>query len=81
MLIASPRLRTLPRGVDERKASVDHRMLQEWRLVEGASDSGRAASSSADEYEWTNLADRDPHAMVKADLKKHLPQSEKPSKK
>lgn len=55
--------------------------LGQWRYIRYADGSEELYDHSHDEYEWTNLADRDPHAMVKADLKKHLPQSEKPSKK
>jgi hypothetical protein len=54
--------------------------LGQWRYIRYADGSEELYDHSRDEYEWTNLADREQYVVMKSELKKYLPNAEKPSK-
>jgi arylsulfatase A-like enzyme len=54
--------------------------LGQWRYIRYADGSEELYDHSRDEYEWTNLADREQYVVMKSELKKYLLDTEKPSK-
>jgi arylsulfatase A-like enzyme len=54
--------------------------IGQWRYIRYADLSEELYDQSQDPFEWKNLASDAKHATIKADLAKHLPQTEKPAR-
>jgi hypothetical protein len=52
---------------------------EDWRYIRYADGSEELYDHGNDEYEWTNLANNPEHAGLKAELAKHLPQTNLPA--